>query len=209
MAAYIPRVKAWLGVPHEEVEKEVKKEQEQRREQRRQQQQQQAGPGAAAAEATAAEAEAVEAAAAATAAAEHEAAAVEGSEAAAKAFVTGLGKELRELAGVSLLNMAACSLAKGEPEVALGHLDMVLTHYQSDHPKALYRKGLALLALKRSEEAVAALATAAEAEPGDVGVKRKLLEAKRVWAAEKKRQARAYSAFFASSDGGGGGGGEG
>lgn len=101
--------------------------------------------------------------------------------------------------------MAASKLATGRPDEALKHLDMVLGHYDSDHPKALYRKGLALLALKRPEEAVEALAKAAKVEPGDALVQRKLAEAKRAWAVEKKRQTRVYSAFFASSGAGGGG----
>lgn len=192
MAAFIPHVKAWLAVPDKEVEVEAK----------RLKQQQQQGAGA-------------------TQEQEQEQGEQQGdeagcggggggdsgqlSEAEAKAICINRGLRLRELGQVTLLNMAACALATGRPEEALSQLDMILGHYDPDNAKALYRKGAALMALNRSEEAVEVLAKAAKIAPEDQLVKRKLAEARHVWQAEKKRQARAYSAFFSSGGGGGGG----
>jgi hypothetical protein len=103
-----------------------------------------------------------------------------------------------ELMVVATLNLAACCLAQGVAAEAVAQLDGVLRFRPGPSlmAKALFRRGTALMALQRYEEAVHDLGKAAAAEQEDQVVQRKLAEAKRLYAAKRSREARAYAVFF-------------
>ena len=124
----------------------------------------------------------------------------------------GIDARFVELQLSCLLNLSACSLACKHHGDAYSFAEEVLK-VDKDHPKALFRRGCAALAMGDPEQAVKDLSRAHELQKQDSLVARKLVEAKKAAQAEKARNRRALAALFQddnqneSAQGGGGGGG--
>ncbi|KAK9761113.1 peptidyl-prolyl cis-trans isomerase cpr6 [Basidiobolus ranarum] len=99
------------------------------------------------------------------------------------------------------LNTAACNLKlkayKEAAEAAGVVLDMDYPVSKSDKTKAYYRRGSALVALNREEEAIKDLSAAFELTPEDSAIKRELALAKQREQIKREKQKKAYSKMFA------------
>ncbi|KAK9836289.1 hypothetical protein WJX81_002323 [Elliptochloris bilobata] len=95
-----------------------------------------------------------------------------------------------------LLNRAACLLRLGRAEKSAQDCSRVLERVPA-HAKALFRRGQARLALKEWDAALADLAAAQEAEPGDAGVRAELARACKLRDAAQQRERAAYKRMFA------------
>jgi len=104
----------------------------------------------------------------------------------------------QELGPSLILNQVLCLLQLGRNEAAWGLADVVvrLREGEPEAAKALYRRGCAALALLDFRSAVVDLKAAADLQPTDTAVRRKLAEATKLKKTQKNTERRTYSAMF-------------
>lgn len=101
----------------------------------------------------------------------------------------------------SYLNLAMCHLKLGNAREALNATTNVIDYdpqywKEGDLTKALFRRGMAYLALKDEEMAVKSFEEAAAKDPTDAAIKRELAVAKQKLAQRKQKEKAAYAKLF-------------